>query len=308
MSSGPVPCREIVLDTDIGGDIDDTWALGMALRCPELKLRLVVSATADTEYRARIAARFLAAAGRSDVPVGVGLRGESDGPREAQWPWVRDCPLDGYPGRIERDGVQAAIDVLAAGAGAITLVAIGPLTNVAEIVRRAPGLAPATRLVCMLGSIEREHGGRRGAIAEWNVKQDVAAAQAVFACAWRELVIAPLDTCGVIGLTGANHRRVMAGRGPVSRAIAENYRIWDRHHGRPAEHAESESSVLFDTLAVHLAFSSRFVKMEPLRLSVTDDGFTRRDARGCAALVAMEWEDLPGFCDELTGRLCAGDP
>jgi inosine-uridine nucleoside N-ribohydrolase len=49
----------VILDTDIGGDIDDTWALAMLLRCPELDVRPVVSATGNTEYRAAIIARLL---------------------------------------------------------------------------------------------------------------------------------------------------------------------------------------------------------------------------------------------------------
>jgi inosine-uridine nucleoside N-ribohydrolase len=62
----------VVLDTDIGSDMDDSWALAMLLGCPELDLRLVVTATADTTYRARVAAGILIAGGRDDVPIGIG--------------------------------------------------------------------------------------------------------------------------------------------------------------------------------------------------------------------------------------------
>ena len=68
--TGRVP---VVLGTDIGTDIDDTWALAMLLRCPELEPRLVVTATGDTSYRARLAAGILTAGGRDDVPIGVGI-------------------------------------------------------------------------------------------------------------------------------------------------------------------------------------------------------------------------------------------
>ena len=52
----PVP---VVLDTDIGDDVDDTWALAYLLRCPELELKLVLTASGDTRYRARLAANAL---------------------------------------------------------------------------------------------------------------------------------------------------------------------------------------------------------------------------------------------------------
>ena len=63
----------VILDTDIGGDIDDTWALAMMLKSPELDVKLVVTDTGNTTYRAKIAAKMLEIAGRTDVPVGVGL-------------------------------------------------------------------------------------------------------------------------------------------------------------------------------------------------------------------------------------------
>jgi len=59
----------VILDTDIGGDIDDTWALAMMLKSPELDVKLVVTATGDTTYRAKIVARMLEIGGRTDVPV-----------------------------------------------------------------------------------------------------------------------------------------------------------------------------------------------------------------------------------------------
>src|SRR5471032_1730280 len=62
----------VILVTDIGTDIDDTWALALALRSPELDVKLVLTDPADTRYRALVAAKFLEESGRSDVPVGIG--------------------------------------------------------------------------------------------------------------------------------------------------------------------------------------------------------------------------------------------
>jgi hypothetical protein len=89
----------VILDTDIGDDIDDTWALGMLLKCPELDLKLVVSDYGKAQYRAKLLAKFLQVAGRTDVAVGVGLdidpRGEA-----GQAAWVKDYDLKSYPGKV----------------------------------------------------------------------------------------------------------------------------------------------------------------------------------------------------------------
>ena len=74
-AEGARPSRiPVILDTDIGDDIDDTWALVMLLKSPELDLRLVVTDFGDTVYRARLVAKLLQVAGRTDVPIGIGIR------------------------------------------------------------------------------------------------------------------------------------------------------------------------------------------------------------------------------------------
>ena len=89
----------VILDTDIGSDIDDTWALAMLLKSPELDVKLVVSDTGDTTYRSRVIAKLLEVAGRTDVPVGVGSR--FDSPRAyPQESWVKDYDLGDYPGPV----------------------------------------------------------------------------------------------------------------------------------------------------------------------------------------------------------------
>ena len=79
----PIP---VILDTDIGDDIDDTWALGFLLRCPELDLKLVVGDNGKVEYRARLLARFLERAGRTNVAVGLGVHVErKNNQRQEEW-------------------------------------------------------------------------------------------------------------------------------------------------------------------------------------------------------------------------------
>ena len=76
----------VVLDTDIGTDIDDTWALAMMLKSPELDVRLIVTDTGDTTYRAKIVAKMLEIGGRTDVSVGIGV--PLGNAPATQAPWV----------------------------------------------------------------------------------------------------------------------------------------------------------------------------------------------------------------------------
>jgi len=282
----------VILDTDIGGDIDDTWALSLLLKCPELDARLIVSNTEDTEYRAAIIARLLEVAGRTDVPVGVGIKQSDQKGRQVQW--IEGYSLDSYPGRLYRDGVRAIIETIEASTVPVTLICIGPLTNIAEVLRRAPHVARKTRFVGMLGCIERHQDGIGGAIAEWNVLYNLKACQVVFQAPWLDMTITPLDTCGQVRLRAPKYAVVRECRDPLVQAVIENYRSW--LEGQP----DTESSILYDTVAVHLAYSTEFLEMKKMNLRVTNDGFTVPDDLGIPVNVALDWTaPMPGFISGL---------
>ena len=63
----------LILDTDIGTDVDDVWALVFLLNCPEVDVKLITTCTGDTEYRARLVAKILSELDREDIPIGIGL-------------------------------------------------------------------------------------------------------------------------------------------------------------------------------------------------------------------------------------------
>ena len=112
----------VILDTDIGGDIDDTWALVMMLKSPELDVKLVATDTGNTTYRAKVVAKMLEVAKRTDIPIGVGIHISDDpGPQQ---PWVEDYDLSSYPGTVHQDGVDALIQ--GAPNGAYRVVALQP--------------------------------------------------------------------------------------------------------------------------------------------------------------------------------------
>lgn len=291
----------VILATDIGDDIDDTWALGFLLKCPELNLKLVVGEYGKAEYRAKLLAKFLQTVGRADVPVGVGRAGEpsGDGPQSA---WVQDYKLSSYPGKLHTDGVQAIIDTVMNCSQPVTIIAIGPMPNLAAALEREPRIASRARLVGMYGSIRRGYGGSKEISAEWNVKADPKACQKAFHATW-DITITPLDTCGVVMLDGERYRRIRDSKEPIASTVIQNYRIWSRANKEPADVAEQHSSTLFDTVAVYLAFSQELCTMERLGIRITDDGFTRLDEQAKQVNVATEWKSLNGFRDLLTERL-----
>jgi inosine-uridine nucleoside N-ribohydrolase len=295
MPGSPASARvPVILDTDIGDDIDDTWALAMLLRSPQLDLKLVTTTCGKAEYRAKIVAKILTAAGRTDVPIGLGAGGR--GGVGGQQPWVQDYKLADYPGKIHQDGVQALIDAIQQSPQPMTVIAIGPLHTLAAALDREPAIAGKAMLVGMQGSVRKGYGGGKTPAAEYNVAANVKAAQKVLSAPWRTISITPLDTCGLVTISGDRFQRLKESRNPLARTVLENYRIWSGKKSLDELHA---SSVLFDTVAVYLAYpdSRPLVKLETLSIAVTRDGFTRIDAGGTTMSVAGDWTDLDAYRD-----------
>jgi inosine-uridine nucleoside N-ribohydrolase len=298
----------VILDTDIGDDIDDTWALGFLLCCPEFDVRLVVGDYGKNAYRARLLARLLEVCGRADIPVGIGrettVRGE--GP---QAEWVRSYDLKSYPGQVFPDGVRAIVNVIMSSHEPVTLIAIGPLPNIAAALEVEPRIAQKARFVGMQGSVRRGYGGSRTVSAEYNVKEDIRSCRRVFEAPW-PITITPLDTCGVIDLRGKLYARVRDAKGQIPRAIIENYRIWCRHHPtlQTRDMAADRSSTLFDTAAVLLALGGQWLKIEELGIRVTDEGLTVIDNQAPRLKVATEWLDIGAFQCFLVDRLTGSRP
>jgi len=289
----------VILDTDIGDDIDDTWALVMLLKSPELDLKLVTTTYGKADYRAKLIAKLLAAAGRADIPVGLGAGGpDGIGGQEA---WVKDYDLAGYAGKVHEDGVRAMIDVINASSRPVTLVSIGPSTTVAEALRRDPGIAAKTVFVGMQGSVRKGYEG--GPVcAEYNVKSDIPAARRALLAPWKKMIITPLDTCGLVRLSGGRFRTLRDSPDALVRALMENYRMWAK---KATTGEMTESSVLFDTVAVYLALpgAKPLLEMEDLSIDVTPEGMMRVAPAGKRMSVATAWKDLGEYENLLVNKL-----
>jgi len=304
----------VIFDTDICDDIDDTWALALLLQSPEFDVKLITTAVGNTQSKARTVARFLETVGRTDIPVGIGVQQRKGSHRQDAW--AKDYKLSSYPGTIYEDGVHAIIDTIIDCPQPIKVIAVGPLPNIAAALEREPRIARKAEFVGMHGSIRRGYGGSPKPSAEYNVRAFAKEAQKVFTAPWN-MTITPLDTCGIVYLTGQKYQKVLNRNSPLTRALIENYRAWYKQgilnenknlseaeiNKRVDQKINSSSTTLFDTVGIYLAMSTELVKMEKLGIKVTDDGYTRVDKNAKVINCATEWKDLSAFEDFLVDRL-----
>jgi inosine-uridine nucleoside N-ribohydrolase len=297
--SGKIP---VILDTDICDDIDDTWALALLLQSPEFDIKLITTAVGDTPAKTKVVAKFLQTAGRTDIPIGTGLTTGDMKQGHRQDEWVRDFDLSKYAGKIYPDGVQAIIDTIEKTPEPITLIAIGPLPNVAAALEREPNIAAKARFVGMHGSVRRGYGGKPQPQREYNVVSFIKASQTVFTADW-DMTITPLDTCSLVVLKGDKYKKVLESNDPIAKAVIENYRVWLKSGKMNEADVNVKSSTLFDTVAVYLAMGSDLLEMENLGIRVTNDGLTAIDEKTKKINCATKWKNLDAFENFLVERL-----
>jgi inosine-uridine nucleoside N-ribohydrolase len=293
------PPKPVILDTDIGGDIDDAWALSFLLACPELDVKLVVSDSHNTFAKAGIIAGFLGAAGRVDIPIGIGTNQAAGANGQDEW-------MKKYPGKVHQDGVQALIDTIMNSSQPITLIAIGPVPNLALALEHEPRIAQKARLIVMGGCIGNQEQGEPG-FPESNVKNNPKAAQKAYCAGW-DVTMTPIDTAGKAILQGEYYAQVRDAQNPVARLIMEQYRAWNLRAGKHARDITKSSSILWDTVAIYLAMDERFCQMRDIRLRVTDQGITQPFADGKLTHVAIAWKDIDSFFKLLSERIANYHP
>lgn len=278
----------------------------MALNSPELDIRLIVTERGDTEYRAKLVAKLLEISGRTDIPVGVGTSTFQEIPVISQRPWVEDYMLENYPGIVYRDGVNAIIDTIMRTSDFIVIISLGPVTNLAQALEIEPRISSKARFIGMQGSLFKGRYGEEKVIPTVNIIQDVAACQKVFEAPW-DVTITPVDTCSLIRLKEEKFQAVAKSSTPIVKALLENYKIW--HENTVWKHqnldTDNESTVLFDTEAVYMAFSEELLDVKEYGLRVTDDGYTIIDENAKKIRCAIGWKDLDAYENLLVARITA---
>jgi inosine-uridine nucleoside N-ribohydrolase len=260
--------QPVLLDTDLGGDIDDAFALALILASPELDLRGVTTVSGDTQVRALMACRFLTMTGRRHTPVAAGAAPQPPGPisptGQYRYYYHPDVLFNRTTRPLKEPAAAFLYSRLKAQPGKVTLLATGPLTNIARLIAEKPECKPwIRRIVLTGGALRTGPEGKPPAVAEANIRADVKAAQAVFASGV-PLVVVPLDATAGLKLNEDGLRRVFSPGTALTLQVQALYQLWDR-----------QSPILADPLAVALCLDERFCKMEELRLDVDAEGVTR---------------------------------
>ena len=284
----------VILDTDIGTDIDDAYALAALLHRPELELLGVTTVSSDARARARLAAKLLSVAGGkwTRVPVYAGISTATQYMKQVEWAAGFSSPSLHESGAIEfmRREINAR-------PGKVTLIAVGELTNMAALLEAEPGIGKKIRAISLMGgSIHRGYAAGSNPEPEWNIKSNAKAARTVFTSGV-PLLVAPLDSTSDLKLTPEMRVAIYQRGTPLNDALASLDQIW-----RYTNHWKGDLPTLFDVLAVELVSPRKAYSLKNLRIEVDDTGMTRPVDGAPNAHVALE-VDPQVFLAEFVQRL-----
>lgn len=264
--SGP---QKVILDTDIGDDIDDAYALALALQSPkQVDLLGVTTAWGNTTLRARLVQRFLNVTGHHGIPVTAGPQTHPTATfSQAHWAEEQPLAVDGYPSAI-----RFMIREIHRYPHQITLVAIAPYSNLGALIHRDPAaFHHLKRVVLMGGSIHRGYGdlGYRpshGPSAEYNVAMDIPASQALFT-AGVPIYMMPLDATQ-LKLDEVMRPILFSAGTPITNTLATLTNEW-------LNSTQQSTPTLYDAMAMAYVIKPSLCTTTPLHITVTNKGFTR---------------------------------
>ena len=280
----------LILDTDLGDDVDDVFALAYAARHPRINLCAVTTVLGDTRWRAALVLRLLDEMGVDDVPVAAGAPGGE----------INTVTLSGDvvvpPGADDprcdaRSATELIADVVAAAPRPVWLATIGPATNAAVLLAEQPEVAEGLAGIVMMGgrhepAFPREH----------NFGTNPMAAAAVCNHGGNVRVGDYVVTCQAqLRRDDLPRVRQAPGVGSSLATMLETY--FDRR--------DRDWTSMYDPAALTLALDETFLTLDPtpMQADVADGQVRFAPADGPSGLRLANSIDTHAFHDELLSAI-----
>jgi purine nucleosidase len=297
-----VPCP-VLLDTDVGTDVDDAIAIALILASPEIDLRAVTIVSGDTTLRGRIARKLLILGGRPDVPVAAGVCEPIL--RQRNFLWL------GHEGQrvVEPDEELRLADTHAEDLFIHTVlrehphvVAIGPLSNLAVAIMKEPAVIRSIPHLTVMGGLLYRDADMP--LLDYNLSSDAEAAVVVLN-AGIPTTLVPVDTTCKVFFTAAELARLRGTRSRLVQTLCAAIEVWAPMQRALSSFQPDAVAFLHDPLTVAVVIDRSLVTFEPLQLrpAIVDGNFQLIHEAGAPEFEVATAVDAPRFATFLLDRL-----
>ncbi|MGH9377347.1 MAG: nucleoside hydrolase [Terriglobia bacterium] len=278
--------QKIILDTDIGTDIDDAFALALVLSSPEFEVLGVTTDHGLTKKRAQIVCRMLYEAGMEHIPVAAG--------RQTPQQIGKDTELAGYSSQfywgegftkkepIDTPASDFIIQTLRKYPHEVILFSIAPVPNIGDVLKKDPGaLKLAKHIYAMYGSFHRGYDQNNYTMnqkpgnpwsvnpvpsAEYNVAMDIESSK-LFSASGAPITYAPLDINTFLTMPENDQTKIWTRRSPLTDALSGLHSLWSTEN-------PSRPWVIYDCTPVGMALWPDLFTTRRAHVRVIDGGFT----------------------------------
>lgn len=266
--------NKIIVDTDIGGDIDDIWALVLLLSSELFDVKMISVTQGDIEYQTALVAKILTLLNKQNIVIVKGVSGNiKENIIHPQQRWLNDFSLKDYTGRILSTYEEGYAEILEEHSDA-TILALAPFTSLARVLPLL--LKYNTPIISMSGSIYEGYFGSKEISAECNIVSDVQAARKIFESGLN-LTILPLDVCNKMIIDGEDYKEINESHHIYAKIISENYHLWQEDYvgGAKKFNDQESSSILYDLAPILFALFPQNFDVIETPIYVDPNGYTR---------------------------------
>jgi len=245
--------RKVIIDTDIGDDIDDALALALALSSSELEILGVTTVYGRVDIRAKLAAKLLKAYKKQHIPVARGFSKPIINPEPSHLPYYGDVVSDNenFPNIVDRHAIDL-IEEIVESEKEVTLITIGAMTNAAIFLLKNPHLKSRIKIISMAGYVYYPK-------AEYNIACDPEAAHIVLSSGV-DVTLVPLDVTLKCRMTADIFNRFFTSKKEEVSVVASYIKPWRRYC--------NAYPLLHDPLAITVSFNEEVVKLRKENVSV----------------------------------------
>ncbi|HZQ40528.1 MAG TPA: nucleoside hydrolase [Rhizomicrobium sp.] len=300
LAEAQAPREKIIIDTDIGDDIDDAFAVALALSSPQFEVLGFSASFGDTPTRAKMLDRMLGELGHSDIPVAMGT--PVDVNRNA-FTQRRYAEGGQFARATHPNSVEFVLDQARKYPHQVTLVAIGPLPNVGAMIDKDPAAFRLLKKVVIMGGSIRTMTDPYGVAApiaphpEWNIKNDIAGAQKLFESGV-PLQVLPLDSTANLKMHEVARTALFAHGSMMTNILAGLYYEW-------SQYTRSPTPTLYDPMTLASMLEPSLCPLTPLHLTVDEAGNTKETPGAPNAQVCLHSNAeafLQFYVKEVTGH------
>ncbi len=261
--------QKVILDCDLGDDIDDAYAVALMLsNTDKFEILGITTCYGRTNDRAELACKLLYETGLEHIPVAMG-RNTSNKNERANWYADQYYWSKGFNKvkPIQQSAADFIIEQLHKYPNEVILFSVGPVTNMKDIIDKDPqALKLAKKIIAMFGSFYIGYNGSPTINPEWNVVVDVEASKK-FVHSGANIVYAGLDITTFVKWERANRDKMLYRQSPLTNALCGLTTLWSNEN----------TPTLFDAVAIGMALYPDLFKTEKVFVDVDDKGFTRID-------------------------------